>query len=86
MHEINGEMEMLYGELKEKSAKIDEEMPKLKRQIEIEKQYSRNAKRQHKHIINELQRTRNQFQTADWNNDTDDDRIEEYELLLDENN
>ena len=82
--EINSEMEMLYGELKEKSAKIDEEMPKLKRQIEIEKQNSRNAKRQHKHIINELQR--NQFQAADCNNDTDDDRIKEYELLLNEKN
>ena len=82
--EINSEIEMLYGELKEKSSKIDEEMPKLKRQIEIEKQNSRNAKRQHKHIINELQR--NQFQTADCNNHTDDDRIKEYELLLNEKN
>ena len=61
-------------------------MPTLKRQIEIEKQNSQNVKWQHKHIINELQRTRNQFQAADCNNDTDDDRIEEYELLLDENN
>ena len=82
--EINSEMEMLYGELKEKSSKIDEEMPKLKRQIEIEKQNSRNAKRQHKYIVNELQR--NQFQAADCNIDIDDDRIKEYELLLNEKN
>ena len=84
LREINSEMEMLYGELKEKSAKIDEEMPKLKRQIEIEKQNLRNAKRQHKYIANELQR--NQFQAADCNIDIDDDRIKEYELLLDEKN
>ena len=83
LREINSEMEMLYDELKEKSAKIDEEMPKLKRQIDIEKQNSRNTKRQNKYITNELQKC-NQKQAADCYTDLDDDRIKEYELLLDE--
>merc|ERR1711911_476256 len=78
------EMEILYGELREKSEKIDDELPKLKRQIEIEKQNIRNTKRQHKYTMNELQKCK-LLQPADCSTaDLDDDRIKEYELLLDE--
>ena len=83
MQKLEAEMEILYGELREKSAKIDEEIPKLKRQIEIEKQNSRNTKRQNKYITNKLQKC-NRKQAADCYTDLDDDRIKEYELLLDE--
>ena len=84
LRQIKVEMEILYGELREKSAKIDDELPKLKRQIEIEKQNSRNTKRQHKYIMNELQKCK-LLQPADCSTaDLDDDRIKEYELLLDE--
>ena len=82
LRQMKVEMEILYGELREKSAKIDDELPKLKRQIEIEKQNSRNTKRQHKYTMNELQKCK---QPADCSTaDLDDDRIKEYELLLDE--
>lgn len=84
LRQMKVEMEILYGELREKSAKIDDELPKLKRQIEIEKQNSRNTKRQHKYIMNELQKCK-LLQPADCSTaDLDDDRIKEYELLLDE--
>ena len=84
LRQMKVEMEILYGELREKSAKIDDELPKLKRQIEIEKQNSRNTKRQHKYIMNELQKCK-VLQPADCSTaDLDDDRIKEYELLLDE--
>ena len=84
LRQMKVEMEILYGELREKSAKIDDEIPKLERQIEIEKQNSRNTKRQHRYIMNELQKY-NRLQPADCSTaDLDDDRIKEYELLLDE--
>ena len=87
LRQMKVEMEILYGELREKSAKIDDELPKLKRQIEIEKQNSRNTKRQQQYIMNELQKC-NRLQPAGGCStaDLDDDRIKEYELLLDEKN
>lgn len=87
LRQMKVEMEILYGELREKSAKIDDEIPKLKRQIEIEKQNSRNTKRQNQYIMNELQKC-NRLQPAGGctTADLDDDRIKEYELLLDEKN
>ena len=63
LRQMKVEMEILYGELREKSAKIDDEIPKLKRQIEIEKQNSRNTKRQRQYIMNELQKC-NRLQPA----------------------
>lgn len=84
LRQMKVEMEILYGELREKSEKIDDELPKLKRQIEIEKQNIRNTKRQHKYTMNELQKCK-LLQPADCSTaDLDDDRIKEYELLLDE--